>query len=216
MEQPYTFNRVDEEYGWFSDIESNPEIILVEYSHVMSKNIYRVRNVRIEYPCPTINISLTGEQYTHDNIIDSSGLYPNNVRNSKVEFGVVNCALNPRASDLQQSTDSRPILFVGSGFSEVASYNISKTHNINIPHVIRPIRSDTPLHKTAHSPYKQHRFNLDDDTESYVNLHNENNDNEPHTRDNSREWMNLYKIWVRNICYIITIYVVCALCCCMA
>jgi len=51
-----------EEYGWFSDIEADRDVMLVEYQHIASKGIYRVRNVRIESPPTTIGISLTGEQ----------------------------------------------------------------------------------------------------------------------------------------------------------
>lgn len=54
------------EYGWFSDIESNPDVIYVEYEHIVSKGIYRVRNVHIEFPLHPIEISLTGESFRND------------------------------------------------------------------------------------------------------------------------------------------------------
>jgi hypothetical protein len=51
----------ENEYGWFSDIETNPDIIYVEYKHIPETGIYKVRNVHIEFPPPPIEISLTGE-----------------------------------------------------------------------------------------------------------------------------------------------------------
>ena len=51
----------ENEYGWFSDIETNPDIIYIEYKHVPETGIYKVRNVHIEFPPPPIEISLTGE-----------------------------------------------------------------------------------------------------------------------------------------------------------
>ena len=51
----------ENEYGWFSDIEANPDVIYIEYKHIAAKGIYRVRNVHVEFPFPPIEISLTGE-----------------------------------------------------------------------------------------------------------------------------------------------------------
>lgn len=51
----------ENEYGWFSDIEANPDVIYIEYKHIAAKGIYRVRNVHVEFPSPPIEISLTGE-----------------------------------------------------------------------------------------------------------------------------------------------------------
>ena len=67
--------RQNTEYGWFSDIESNPDVIYVEYEHIASKGIYKVRNVHVQFPMPQpFEISLTGENI-HNGRAEHSGTY---------------------------------------------------------------------------------------------------------------------------------------------
>jgi hypothetical protein len=67
--------RQNTEYGWFSDIESNPDVIYVEYEHIASKGIYKVRNVHVQFPSPQpIEISLTGEKIQNGGS-EQSGTY---------------------------------------------------------------------------------------------------------------------------------------------
>ncbi len=60
----------ENEYGWFSDIETNPDIIYIEYKHVQETGIYKVRNVHIKFPPPPIEISLTGESLSSLNTLE--------------------------------------------------------------------------------------------------------------------------------------------------
>jgi len=53
-------------YGWFSDIEAEPEILYLEYKHDIESGVYKVRNMHVPVKRPKIEISLTGEILSGD------------------------------------------------------------------------------------------------------------------------------------------------------
>jgi hypothetical protein len=55
-------------YGWFSDIEAEPEILYLEYKHDIESGVYKVRSMHVHVPVkrPKIEISLTGEILSGD------------------------------------------------------------------------------------------------------------------------------------------------------
>lgn len=71
-------------YGWFSDIEAEPEILYLEYNHDIEKGVYKVRNIHVPVKHPTFEISLTGEilsehisTHTAHVGVNSRTLFPN-------------------------------------------------------------------------------------------------------------------------------------------
>jgi hypothetical protein len=48
-------------YGWFSDTDVIPEVVLLECIYDVEECAYKVRNVHISIPLPKLEISLTGE-----------------------------------------------------------------------------------------------------------------------------------------------------------
>jgi hypothetical protein len=107
------------EYGWFSDIESNPEVIYVEYEHIVSKGIYKVRNVHVQFPPPQpVDISLTGEKIQNEETEPFTCETPNVV-----------------SSGIAQFTCETPSV-ICSGIPHSGTYNITQTHYIDVPHII--------------------------------------------------------------------------------
>jgi hypothetical protein len=109
----------ESEYGWFSDIETNPDIIYVEYKHVAEKGIYKVRNVHIEFPPPPIEISLTGESLSA--LVALKNMQPPNT----ITFEDKSSSVIPRTPTLLRS----PGVLTN-------AYSISQTHYIDVPHII--------------------------------------------------------------------------------
>jgi hypothetical protein len=73
-------------YGWYSDIETEPEILFLEYRHDIETGSYKVRNVYVPIKPAMIGISLTGE------------VLPEYIDMSNME-----CAIQPQIANLPLS-----------------------------------------------------------------------------------------------------------------
>ena len=130
------------EYGWFSDIESNPDVIYVEYAHIASKGIYQVRNVHIEFPPLPIEISLTGESlqtyYPEDTNKTTSTITYDGARRPERRrsegLRVFSGDGSPSPEDKPSPVIPRTPTFLR--HSGVLTYNISQTQYVDVPHII--------------------------------------------------------------------------------